>query len=142
MWALDPANSADLMRRLDRHARGGDLAVAWVGEGWRTLVEQCHAELEAAFPDYELLNVKEQYGALRFQAFPRPWSAEGKTFTAAEVAVLDAITDACRERSQRVCEWCGTTGALRDERLYWGTLCDACNAQMADPPGGAAGHLV
>ncbi len=116
--------------------------MAWVGEGWRTLVEQCQADLEADSPDYELLNVKQKYGALCFQAFPRPWSAKVKTFTAAESAALDAITDAYGERSQRVCEWCGAAGALRDERQYRVTLCEACQARITDPPGGVDVHLV
>src|SRR5690242_4765524 len=116
MWTLDPANSPGLMKRLDRHARGGELAAAWVGEGWRPLVEACHQELEAAFPDYELLTIKQRFGLLEYQAFPRPWGAGERTFTAEEQAALHATADAYRERSGTVCEWCGKPGMLREDR--------------------------
>jgi hypothetical protein len=53
VWALDPVNSCDLIGRLRRHGRDRNFEVAWVGEGWRPLVEECHERLEAAFPDYE-----------------------------------------------------------------------------------------
>jgi hypothetical protein len=44
------------------------LEKAEVGEGWRPLVEECHARLQAAFPDYELLAVKQKWGALELHA--------------------------------------------------------------------------
>lgn len=124
------------MPRLNRHARGGDLPVAWVGEGWRPLVEACHKELEAVFPEYELLNVKQKYGELAFRAFPRPHAQEGRAFTREEMAALYEITGRFAARSVTVCEWCGADGVLRDGRRYWITLCDACDATITDPPGG------
>ena len=77
MWALDPANSRDLIAWLRPHARNRDFEVARVGEGWRSLVEECHERLAAAFPDYELLAIKQKWGVLDYQAFPRRW-AEGQ----------------------------------------------------------------
>jgi hypothetical protein len=56
----------------------------FVGDGWRDLVLACHRDVVAEFPQYELLAVKEKFGALAFQAFPRRWrppSADG-TFSA------------------------------------------------------------
>ena len=41
--------------------------------GWWSIVRRCHDDVVAAFPDYELLAVKQKYGVLAFQCFPRPW---------------------------------------------------------------------
>jgi hypothetical protein len=54
VWALNPANSRDLIDRLRPHGRDRN---AEVGEGWRPLVMECHERLAAAFPDYELLAI-------------------------------------------------------------------------------------
>jgi hypothetical protein len=71
MWVLDPANSPALFEQLRPHGRDGEFDVAWVGEGWRSLVEECHTRIAATFPEYELLAIKQEYGVLEYQAFPR-----------------------------------------------------------------------
>jgi hypothetical protein len=73
VWALDPVNSPDLLAALRPHGHRADFEVVFVGAGWRDLVLECHRRIEAVFPDYELLAVKEKFGQLEFQAFPRPW---------------------------------------------------------------------
>ena len=78
MWCLDTVNSGELIGKLRPHSRRGEFDAAWVGEGWRPLVEACHEQLQAAFPEYELLAIKQKYGQLAFQAFPRTW-VEGQT---------------------------------------------------------------
>lgn len=129
MWVLDPANSPDLIRSLRRHAP--ELDVAWAGEGWRSLVAECHDALEQRFPDYRLLDIKQESGALAFRAFPRPGKG---TWTQAEYAEL-LITDGYRDRSETVCEWCGLPGRRRQWRQVEElTLCDECDARFADPP--------
>lgn len=59
MWCLDPVNSDELIAELCPHARSYEFEVAWVGEGWRPLVLDCHRRLSAVFPDYELLGIKQ-----------------------------------------------------------------------------------
>lgn len=116
---------------MEPHASRG-LEVVWAGEGWRDLVAECHEALRRRFPDYELLSVKQKYGALEFQAFPRPGQG---TWTQDEYAALLDITDAYRDRSENVCEWCGALGHLRDWReVEELTLCDDCDARFDDPP--------
>ncbi len=102
VWVLDPANSPELIARLRRHAPG--MEVAWAGEGWRSLVAECHEALERRFPDYQLLNIKQKDGALAFQAFPRPGKG---TWTQGEYTELLDITYAYKNRSASICEWCG-----------------------------------
>jgi hypothetical protein len=134
VWCLDPANSAELMARLRRHGRGGDFEVAWVGEGWRSLVEECHERLVAAFPEYELLAIKQKYGVLSYQAFPGRWVEGQRRWSADEAVEMDAITEEFRARSESVCEWCGVVARLRDRRTVELTLCDACDRRFPDPP--------
>ena len=91
VWKLDPANSGDLIDRLRPHARRFILQAAQVGEGWRPLVEECHERLQATFPDYELLAVKQKYGALEYQALPasrhraRSSGRHGNTLTSGQL---------------------------------------------------------
>jgi hypothetical protein len=143
VWCLDPANSASLIAQLRPHGRTRDFEVAWVGEGWRSIVESCHAELVEAFPEYELLNIKQKWGVLAYQAFPRRWSAETRTWTEGELTTLHHITDRWTDRSQVVCEWCGGPGSLREWRTKLVlTLCDACDGTFSDPPqNGSFEHL-
>jgi hypothetical protein len=65
MWCLDTVNSAELINRLRPHGRDGDFAVAWIGEGWRTLVEACHDRLITVFPEYELLAINGSTASFR-----------------------------------------------------------------------------
>lgn len=134
MWVLDPANSAELLSELRPHRLRSEAEVIWVGEGWRPLVEECHRSLAARFPDYELLAVKQKWGALAYQAFPRAWVPGATSWTGDEYAVLKTITDAIRTRSESICEWCGAAAALRDGRSYWVTLCPECHQRFPDPP--------
>jgi hypothetical protein len=134
VWALDPANSRDLIDRLRPHGRDRNFEVAWVGEGWRPLVEECHERLQDAFPDYELLAIKQKFGVLEYQAFPRRWAEGQRQWTTQEHADLEAITSEIRDRSETTCEWCGTAGQLRASRKLKLTLCDACDQRFPDPP--------
>jgi hypothetical protein len=134
VWCLDPINSGELIDRLRPHRRDGDFEVAWVGEGWRRLVAECHERLSAKFPDYELLAIKQKYGVLSYQAFPCRWVEGERQWSAGEAAELDAITDEYRARSEVVCEWCGAAAQLREWRMWQLTLCDGCDERFPDPP--------
>lgn len=134
VWVLDLTNSCDLINRLRPHGRDLNFEVAWVGEGWRPLVEECHERLAAAFPDYELLAIKQKYGLLEYQAFPRRWAEGQRRWTAQEHADLEAITSEFRDRSEHICEWCGVAGELREWRRLDLTLCDTCDQRFPDTP--------
>ncbi len=134
MWCLDPVNSPDLIARLRPHGRDRDFEVAWVGEGWRPLVDDCHTWIVAALPDYELVNIKQKYGALIYQAYPRRAVDGERPWTAQEYQVLGTITSDIQDRSETVCEWCGAFGQLREWRKLELALCAACDQRFPDPP--------
>lgn len=118
---------------LRSHARHPDGFQVYAGRGWIGLVRECHNELELAFPNYELLAVKEKYGELAFQAFPRASQPGGAAWTIDESHAVDRITDEFRELSTQVCEECGRPGQLRETRSWELTLCDSCDQRIADP---------
>ena len=132
-------SDATLLQHLRRHARSEDLDL-FVSDGWLPLVADCHEAMTARFPDYELLAVKEKYGQLAFQAFPRPWVPGGTAWTPEEHEACDDITDAYRERSAEVCERCGQPGTLRVSRAHMLTLCDEHDTSVADPVDGRTGR--
>ena len=100
---LPEDDAAELVEALRAHARTPGLQV-YAGRGWLRLVRECHNRLEDAFPNYELLAVKEKYGELAFQAFPRPWQTGGGPWTNQEAHAVDQITDEYRELSTKVCD--------------------------------------
>lgn len=98
MWVLDPVNSPELISALRPHARDADFDVCWVGEGWRDIVADCHRSIISAFPDYELLAVKQKYGVLEYQAFPRPWTRDKPQWTIEAPQVLCRRYTGCGSR--------------------------------------------
>ena len=109
---------------LIRHFRSPDYRLD-IGPGWHSIVRRCHDEVSAAFPDYELLAVKQKYGVLAFQAFPRPWRPGGN-WTDDEDARLNDIIERYVAESARTCENCGRPGRMHTSRAIHQTLCEAC----------------
>lgn len=134
MWCLDPSNSPAAIATLRPHWQPPAGDVLWVGEGWRSIVLDCHMAVSARFPDYEILNVKQKWGELAFQAVPRRRTDGPASWTKEDVIELDVIIEPYVARSRIVCEWCGSSGRLRDDRSDEYTLCDACDARFSDPP--------
>ena len=134
MWCLDPGNSAELMASLRPHWREPVANVAWVGEGWRDLVWNCHRRVEERFPNYELLAIKQKWGILAFQAFPAPWRERKSTFIPTASRELEKLLAPVIAQSERTCEWCGSDANLREGRELQLTLCDACDRRFSDPP--------
>jgi hypothetical protein len=80
-----------------------------------------------------MLAVKQKWGALAYQAFPRS-RANGHDWTQDELRAVDAITAEFGRRSESVCEWCGAPGTHRARAVMELTLCDTCDSQFSDPP--------
>jgi len=84
------------------HARDRERLLIHVGPGWFDLVHECHATASSAFPDYELLAVKQKFARLAFQVGPRPWAGKG-SWTSQEVNALDGLIEPLQERSEEIC---------------------------------------
>lgn len=126
VWCLDPANSPDLMRALRPHWRPPVVDVAWVGEGWRALVWECHDRLVERFANYELINIQDQQGDLDYFAFPEPGDEDSRA--------VEALLAPIVERAAVTCMWCGSGGSKRSSRAHVLVLCDGCEVRFSDPP--------
>lgn len=106
-----------------RLASGG-----WYGciapDGWKDIVLQADAMMAFIDPDYKIQQVKEKFGTLRFYYES---SKQG-----VELSILEAIATAAENDSATTCEECGKYGTLRDKRYYIQTLCDGCEAVVAE----------
>lgn len=92
------------------------------GPGWYKIITDLDEALCRVYPDYEVVQVKEKFGTLRFYigGVPEP----------IRDVVYDAIADAERI-SARTCEWCGEPGTSRSGG-WVRTLCDGCEAEYQE----------
>jgi hypothetical protein len=51
-------------------------------------------------------------------------------WTSEELSSLDGLVEPFQERSEEICERCGSPGRERDSRPILLTLCDACEAEV------------
>lgn len=88
------------------------------GFGWGDILMKCHAELLAIDPDYEVCQIKEKFGMLRYYFNPSKPEYSRK---------MQDVAFRYESESQYVCEVCGEPGELRNRRnksLYVKTVCD------------------
>lgn len=81
------------------------------GEGWYPIVSQLHEKLKLIDPDYQVFQIKEKFGTLRYYSSLDGNGEVRKLVRQAELA------------SAETCEVCGAPGVLR-ERAWLKTLCD------------------
>jgi hypothetical protein len=100
----------------------------WYGciapDGWQKIVEETDEMLAYVDPDYEINQVKEKFGTLRY------YFSSNKT--GVEAKIMHAITAAAESKSARTCEICGKYGELRDSKSYIRTLCEECESNRSD----------
>ena len=94
---------------IERHA---------VGPGWQALIEQLHADLLAIAPDYQIAQIKEKFGGLRYYVDCTPEQ------TWAITEQMDGLINAAEAKSVTICEVCGKPGTLQVERSWMKTLCE------------------
>jgi hypothetical protein len=88
--------------------------------GWYPIIVELDRQLAAIDPNYELRQVKEKFGGLRYY-----FRASDPKFGKAMRALVDEAETHC----ETTCETCGKPGALHTGRHSWlKTLCAACAA--------------
>lgn len=86
-----------------------------VGDGWFNILwELCEAIEPLAGPEFEVFQVKEKFGGLRFYV-------EGYN---TEIVRLIGVAES---KADETCEYCGAYGELRGEG-WMKTLCDQCDS--------------
>ncbi|MCJ0907064.1 hypothetical protein [Rhodococcus sp. ARC_M6] len=96
----------------------------WIGhrKGWYPLVVGLDAALAEIDPDYDVCQVKEKFGVLRYYYNPHIDNKE-------LCQQMRTLVDAAESESEATCEECGATSSdvqLRTGRYIVETLCDAC----------------
>ena len=97
-----------------------------VGEGWHQLIRELEEGLNAIDPDFELLQVKEKFGGLRYYA---------QTHLVNDSAQLrfHELINKAESKSVTVCEQCGEPGDVRAGTFGWlKTLCDDHQAERME----------
>ena len=91
-------------------------------DGWKHIVNRADAMLKFIDPNYQIAQIKEKFGELRYYVHP------GEV-TDIEADIIHAITNWAEGRSRHVCMECGKYGRLRDDHYWIVTLCDECNVK-------------
>ncbi|ABK69409.1 hypothetical protein [Mycobacterium avium] len=97
----------------------------WVGcsRGWYPIIIALDQALAAIDPAYELHQVKEKFGGLRF------YFHASESITEADRQRMEQLVDEAEEKCERTCELCGEPGVRHvTPRGWYRTLCSTCAA--------------
>lgn len=113
----------------------------WYGciapDGWKNIVEDTDRMLARLDPDYEIHQIKEKFGTLRYYYGT---SVEDETTR----EIMDAVISYAEMLSSKVCEGCGNSSYIQKPRWgnkfdgtavlkesgYWlKTICDSCDTE-------------
>ena len=96
----------------------GGVGCIEVNRGWVGLIAELHDDLSTIYPDYEVLQVKEKFGGLRFYVGMIPEEFDQEFYARIRNA---------EEEADRTCEICGTVGDLcRSKSGWYRTACASC----------------
>lgn len=117
----------------------------WYGciapDGWKTIVEETDAMLAYLDPEYEIQQIKEKYGTLRY------YYEGGKTRLVQDI--MYAVVRQAEYESASSCEGCGNsssrsdsskgitydpTAVLKVRNGWYKTICDSCDPDGAFKP--------
>jgi hypothetical protein len=91
-----------------------------VGEGWHELIRTLEEKLNKIDPEFELLQVKEKFGGLRYYA---------NTSHTDEHDNFHQLISLAEEASSHLCEVCGEPGENKATRHWLKTLCETHRAE-------------
>lgn len=106
-------SSQQIAEHLSRHLGAKTLDYSfgfYVGAGWNDILFDLNKKLEAEKPDYQIHQIKEKFGGLRF--YTDPMTDVG----------WDHVTDA-ENLSFKTCEECGRPGKIWNHKGWVKTLC-------------------
>ena len=112
----------------------------WYGciapDGWQWIVEDCDRLLARLDPDYEIHQIKEKFGTLRYYY--------GTVADRETQEIMDAVVDRAERLSSKTCEICGNssgmsnpakgikydpTAVLKSTGGWYKTICDSCDTE-------------
>ena len=98
------------------------------GAGWKPLIKELNEKIEALFPNYDIEQIKEKFGALRYY-ISIPWNEDETEEEARNRDVAYELTEEYEDKSMKVCESCGAISNVthgRHDDFWIKTLCDLC----------------
>ncbi len=100
------------------HVRVNDPCWSYCPEGWRDLVEHLHTNLVTVHPHYEIVQIKEKFGGLRFYT-TIPYNPH-------DIGII--VISYYESMSFRVCDVCGEVGEKQQiDGCFIATRCDQHN---------------
>lgn len=89
-----------------------------VGEGWQKLIEFTHHYVSLLDPNYEVLQIKEKFGGLRYYV---QLSAD---LDPNDNQIIQTLIDMSEQLSFLICEECGGHGRVKSLQGWLRTLCE------------------
>jgi len=89
--------------------------------GWLPLIRELHERMLELDPKYQIQQVKEKFGVLRFY-----FSTQKKD----SFAKMNELVSEYESKSGHMCEWCGDPAETRTENGWMRTICDDCNEHV------------
>lgn len=109
---------------------------AKVGTGWHPIIDDLHNNLGMLLGDYDVLQIKEQYGGLRYYIL-----LDFRVPSQSRVQALHAIGEAERQ-SLLTCEACGQDADTQYHGGWYKTLCNKHHDEVEDVMSQAARMAV
>lgn len=109
-----PNDNPDLKPIVDRIPSGWGKWID-VGPGWYPIVIKLNEDIAKIYPNYEVHQVKEKFGGLRYYC-----SVDG------DYKVRLIIAEACL-KADKTCEVCGEPAVLKIRNYWYKTICDSCD---------------
>lgn len=88
------------------------------GEGWASIVLECHRQLKHLDPGYRIVQIKEKFGGLRY------YYESSYDFGNIIRDVMDSVVIAAEYKCSITCEVCGAGGKIQYNGGWWKTLCE------------------
>lgn len=88
-----------------------------VPEGWKDIVLETDEMLAHIDPDYEIQQIKEKFGTLRYYFY------SANSLSSIEGKIMYAIASAAEAKSSNLCQECGKYGETLSDRGWVATLC-------------------
>lgn len=121
--------SLDLLEIMNRIPIGWG---RWIScdKGWYKLLADTNRKMKMMWPQYEIHQVKEKYGTLRFYwGIPfedENWQAMNEDVRNTVHGIMEDIAYQAEHRSGYICETCGGYGKTRVRSHWYKTLCALC----------------
>lgn len=100
------------------------------GDGWFELIKNlCEEIAKLEIDGIRVAQVKEKFGGLRFYVSAYPEQVDVDPKAKEKLDALYNLIDKAEEKSNEICENCGSPGSPKIDKFWIQTLCDACSGQ-------------